>query len=105
MHPQLDRPHPDCEDVVNELKECHLTGWNKWTGACNDIKFRLDRCFKAEKARLLEIRSKALEKDRAFLDKVMQENLGHELSFEEYLAQDKGFQKAMKAKEAKQQNL
>ena len=50
MHPPLHRPHPECEDAVKRLLECHTDNpVAKFFGACNDAKRDLDRCFKAEK--------------------------------------------------------
>ncbi len=64
MHPPLDRPHPDCGEAINALKTCHADNpFAKFFGECNDAKYALDACFRAEK----EVKRKHnLEKARAF---------------------------------------
>ncbi|DAZ97211.1 TPA: hypothetical protein N0F65_003842 [Lagenidium giganteum] len=50
MHPPLERPHPDCQEVIHALYECHEENpWGKFMGACNDQKRNLDMCLKKEK--------------------------------------------------------
>jgi hypothetical protein len=52
MHPPLTpENHPLCLDVITALKDCHHEQrWGKFLGACNEQKWQLDACFKAEKA-------------------------------------------------------
>lgn len=50
MHPPLERPHPDCQDVIKALVTCHEEyKFGKWLGACNQFKAELDWCLRAEK--------------------------------------------------------
>ncbi len=50
MHPPLYRPHPLCEEVVQNLVRCHDDNpFKKYLGICNDAKYRLDECFRMEK--------------------------------------------------------
>ena len=50
MHPPLDRPHPHCQAVITALRTCHAENpLSKLVGVCNDEKWALDACFKAEK--------------------------------------------------------
>ena len=148
MHPPLDRPHPDCQDEINNLHHCHATtskvshhvhylyrifdiillisnncifvspphnqpfllleppiipiilGKVKFWG-CNEIKFALDKCLKAEKLKLLEVIYKDADSKRAREEEVFQMALGKEISFEDYLMKDKDFRKAMEGKETK----
>lgn len=50
MHPPLDRPHPQCQDVIIALRRCHCEHpYLKFVGYCNEKKYALNRCFKEEK--------------------------------------------------------
>eukprot|EP00924_Labyrinthula_sp_SR-Ha-C_P016158 snap_masked-scaffold_4-processed-gene-21.18-mRNA-1 protein AED:0.02 eAED:0.02 QI:0/-1/0/1/-1/1/1/0/64 len=50
MHPLLDRPHPDCQEVIKSLQACHRNhAVAKFFGKCNDAKGALDICLRAEK--------------------------------------------------------
>ncbi|CCI10540.1 unnamed protein product [Albugo candida] len=50
MHPPLDRPHPLCQKVIQNLKKCHADNpRRKFIGACNEAKRALDECFRKEK--------------------------------------------------------
>jgi len=53
MHPPLKSlsKHPLCRDLVLDLLACHETEpwYKKWTGACNEEKWTLDTCLKAQK--------------------------------------------------------
>lgn len=93
MHPPLDRPHPDCNDVIQELKSCHANNpYRKYLGVCNDIKFALDKCFKAEKHRLLsEINAEELPKLHNEHAELIKEAFGKTMTFHEYLQQDKEY--------------
>ena len=101
MHPPLDRPHPDCNDIVQELRTCHATNTvTKYIGACNDIKFALDRCFKAEKHRLLsEMNANELPEYQRQQAEIIKEAFGQSLTFQEYLQQDKDYIAAKKAQQ------
>ena len=98
MHPPLDRPHPDCEDVIQALKTCHLDTWKKYTGGCNSIKRALDNCFKLEKERLFKDLTKDLPAERKQAEDVVKEAFGKRETFQEFLARDKDYQKAMQDK-------
>lgn len=98
MHPPLDRPHPDCEDVIAALKACHLDTWKKYTGGCNAIKRALDNCFKLEKERLLADLTKDLPAERKHAEDVVKTAFGKEETFAEFLARDKDYQKALRDK-------
>mmetsp|Transcript_13785 Transcript_13785/g.22813 ORF Transcript_13785/g.22813 Transcript_13785/m.22813 type:complete len:80 (+) Transcript_13785:86-325(+) len=53
MHPPLFRPHPDCQQFVQALTQCHEDNtFTKFFGACNGEKKALDLCFKLEKERI-----------------------------------------------------
>lgn len=101
MHPPLDRPHPDCQDVIDALKSCHLDSWKKYTGGCNAIKRALDNCFKLEKERLLKDLTKDLPNERKEAEDIVKQAFGRQETFQEFLARDKEYQKAMQAKKEK----
>ena len=104
MHPPLDRSHPDCQDVIVALKECHLSTWKKYTGGCNRIKEALDICFAIEKEKALyEINKDWRDKKRKH-QKAMMVAFGKDETFEEYLAKDKGYQRELAAKKKAQQH-
>ena len=97
MHPPLDRPHPECRDLINELKTCHArrTLATFWTG-CNEVKFALDKCLKREKELMLREMNKDMMARRQHEEDSLSEAMGHKVSFDEYLNQDPAFQEAMK---------
>jgi len=53
MHPPLTvAKHPLCVEVIAALQACHSGHpWAKLIGHCNDEKWALDACFKAEARR------------------------------------------------------
>ena len=101
MHPPLDRPHPDCGEIIQQLRECHMTNTvTKYMGACNDIKFSMDVCLKAEKKRLLtESNAELPEYYQVEQARIIKEAFGQKLTFQEYLKQDKEYLAAVKQKE------
>lgn len=104
MHPPLDRPHPDCQSEINALQVCHATKpkWKIW--GCNEVKFALDRCLKEEKERLLVVMNRDYVAKRAAEEDEYQKAMGKDLSFEEYLKQDKDWNKAMDERNARESN-
>jgi hypothetical protein len=69
-------------------------------GACNDIKFALDACFKAEKQRMQAVTNMELpEYYQVEQARIIKEAFGQKLTFQEYLQQDKEYLAAMKQKE------
>lgn len=102
MHPPLDRPHPDCQEEIQNLRECHATKSTFNFSACNEIKFRLDKCFRAEKERILKEMNQNLEGLRREEDQQAAMATGKNMSFQEYLATDKAYHKDMKEIEKNQ---
>mmetsp|Transcript_28999 Transcript_28999/g.79575 ORF Transcript_28999/g.79575 Transcript_28999/m.79575 type:complete len:100 (-) Transcript_28999:202-501(-) len=94
MHPPLDRPHPDCQDVILALKACHANPWKKFTGGCNQAKFALDHCFKQEKERQLAETNKNLVREKKEEQEIMKDIFGQKETFEEFLAKDPEYQRA-----------
>lgn len=74
MHPPLDRPHPDCQDAVQNLKNCHVSRlkWKFW--ACNEMKFELDRCFREEKQAMMKRINAEFYEERANDNKLVGTN-------------------------------
>ena len=65
MHPTLSlHNNPLCVDKLLAFKQCHedVGYWGRLTGACNEQKYLLEKCFKAQKK---VIRKGLLEKARA----------------------------------------
>jgi COX assembly protein 2 len=101
MHPPLDRPHPMCQNQIDALKTCHATSSKLKFWACNEVKFAVDRCFKAEKRELLVSVNLDFESKRKQEDEAIRDAIGREESFEEYLKTDKTYLKEMeKAKKS-----
>ena len=96
MHPPLDRPHPDCQEQIEALRHCHDTRSIFKIWACNDIKVQLDMCFRREKAELLKAINKDMHERRKEEDDAYADALGHKMSFEQYLQQDKHDQAELK---------
>lgn len=93
MHPPLDRPHPDCEEVIRELRYCHAqSGWKQYLGACNEIKFAMDRCLKAEKSRLLTEMNQELPERKIRQEEIVKNAFGKTVTFSEYLQKDEEYQ-------------
>jgi len=101
MHPPLDRPHPMCQNQIDALKTCHATSSKLKFWACNEVKFAVDRCFKAEKQELMVSMNENFESKRKQEDDALRDAIGHEKSFEEFLKTDKTYLKEMeKAKQS-----
>ncbi|XP_062084192.1 uncharacterized protein LOC133790546 [Humulus lupulus] len=52
MHPPLTlHKHPMCAEIIEQFQQCHLDHpYGKFFGECTDLKIKLDRCFRQEKA-------------------------------------------------------
>ncbi|XWS73984.1 hypothetical protein CRYUN_Cryun02cG0176500 [Craigia yunnanensis] len=52
MHPPLTlHRHPMCAEIIEEFQKCHLDHpIAKFFGECTELKIKLDRCFRQEKA-------------------------------------------------------
>ncbi|KAI9064183.1 UPF0287-domain-containing protein [Trametes sanguinea] len=60
MHPQLTEKKLVCREFIQALEACHASGWNRWTGACNQAKHDLNMCLRKERIdRTTENREKA----------------------------------------------
>jgi len=88
MHPPLERPHPKCQKEIEEIKNCHDTNSKLKFWACNDFKYALDRCFKAEKNEILKKVNLNLDDKWKKEEQAFMEAMGHKNSFEEYLNKD-----------------
>jgi len=95
MHPPLDRPHPDCEASIAQLKHCHATaGWYKYMGACNEWKTKMDQCLREEKQRLLDELKAELPERKQRQEEIVKKAFGKEITFSEYLEKDKEYRAA-----------
>ncbi|KAL2939735.1 COX assembly mitochondrial protein 2-like protein [Bienertia sinuspersici] len=52
MHPPLTlHRHPMCAEIIEEFQKCHTEHpVGKFFGNCTELKIKLDRCFRQEKA-------------------------------------------------------
>ncbi|XP_008218671.1 PREDICTED: COX assembly mitochondrial protein 2 homolog [Prunus mume] len=52
MHPPLTlHKHPMCAEIIEDFQKCHVDHpIGKFFGECTDLKIKLDRCFRQEKA-------------------------------------------------------
>ena len=72
-------------------------------GKCNDIKFALDRCLKAEKKHLLEELNRNIPHQRMEQEEAIKTAFGRQETFAEYLSRDKDYLAAKERKSAEQQ--
>jgi COX assembly protein 2 len=95
MHPPLNRPHPDCRLEIDALRECQVTRPKLIVWACNELKYRMDKCFKEEKERVLKELNKDIVSRRAEEEAQAAMSTGTNMTFEQYLKKDKTYQKEM----------
>ncbi|XP_043718880.1 COX assembly mitochondrial protein 2 homolog [Telopea speciosissima] len=52
MHPPLTlHRHPMCAEIIEQFQKCHVDHpVLKFLGECTELKIKLDRCFREEKA-------------------------------------------------------
>lgn len=52
MHPPLTlHRHPMCAEIIEAFQKCHVEHpVGKFFGECTELKIKLDRCFRQEKA-------------------------------------------------------
>ncbi|XP_073041579.1 uncharacterized protein [Primulina eburnea] len=52
MHPPLTiHRHPMCAEIIEQFQKCHIDHpLGKFFGECTDLKLKLDKCFRQEKA-------------------------------------------------------
>lgn len=99
MHPPLDRPHPDCQEAIRQLRDCHNTNpWGKYLGTCNDIKFQLDRCLREEKKRALQEVDRDLPARRSRQEEIIKDAFGKDMTFSQFLEQDADYQRERQRK-------
>lgn len=80
---------------IEALRHCQKTRPTFKVWACNEIKFNLDRCFKEEKERMLKDLNKDIVSRRAEEEAQAALSTGTNMTFEQYLAKDKQYQKEM----------
>ncbi|CAJ1914608.1 unnamed protein product [Cylindrotheca closterium] len=97
MHPPLDRPHPDCQEAIDELRNCQKTRSRIKVWACNELKHRLDDCFKEEKQKILLDMNKGFAERRLLEDEQAAKSTGKNMTFQEYLKKDKEYQKEIES--------
>mmetsp|Transcript_13191 Transcript_13191/g.27913 ORF Transcript_13191/g.27913 Transcript_13191/m.27913 type:complete len:110 (-) Transcript_13191:1208-1537(-) len=103
MHPPLDRPHPMCQDEINGLRDCHATGNKLKFWACNEVKAKLDKCFKEEKDEMLKKMNANLDEKKKEEQAQAALAFGRKETFQEYLAKDSTYAREVE-KERKKQN-
>lgn len=95
MHPPLDRPHPNCQKQIEALRHCQETRPALKVWACNQLKFAMDHCFKEEKEEMLKEMNKDIVARRAEEEAQAAISTGTNMTFEQYLAKDKKYQREM----------
>ncbi len=78
-----------CQEEIEALRICHKTSSKLKFWACNEIKFAMDRCLKKEKLALVEQLNVDMDEKRKREDEALQEAMGRDQSFEEFLKTDK----------------
>lgn len=78
-------------------------GYGKYFGQCNDIKYALDRCLKAEKKRLLHELNKNVPEQRREQEDLIKTAFGKQQTFAEYLSEDRDYLAAKQQKQAGEQ--
>lgn len=91
MHPPLDRPHPDCQPEIDQLRHCQETRSIFRVSACNELKFKLDQCFKEEKGPMLEEMNTGIESRRAEEEAQAAVSTGKNVTFAQFLENDKAY--------------
>mmetsp|Transcript_16290 Transcript_16290/g.30236 ORF Transcript_16290/g.30236 Transcript_16290/m.30236 type:complete len:109 (+) Transcript_16290:13-339(+) len=102
MHPPLDRPHPDCQEEIENLRTCHATESKLKFWACNEVKAKLDQCFKAEKQRMLAEMNRYLDQRRNEEQAHAALAFGKKETFSEFLAKDATYQKEVEQERQRQ---
>jgi len=95
MHPPLERPHPDCQIEIDSLRHCQKNRPTLQVWACNELKYRMDQCFRAEKEAMLKEMDKDIVSRRAEEEAQAAMSTGTNMTFEQYLARDKAYQNDM----------
>ena len=98
MHPPLDRPHPECQQEIDGLRHCHATASKLRFWACNEVKSKLDKCFRDEKSKMLNEMNKDLEEKRR--EEYEQAALAFNktgVTFRDFLENDPTYQKDLDA--------
>ncbi|XP_065871759.1 uncharacterized protein [Euphorbia lathyris] len=75
MHPPLTlHRHPMCVEIIEEFQKCHLDHpIGKFFGKCTDLKIKLDRCFREEKAVNRKANFEQSKKRKEMLQKLRKE--------------------------------
>ncbi|XP_031489521.1 uncharacterized protein LOC116257050 [Nymphaea colorata] len=74
MHPPLNlHKHPMCVEIIEQFQKCHMDHpVAKFFGECNDLKVKLDRCFRQER---LSRRKQNFEKSKKFKERLWADRL------------------------------
>ena len=93
MHPPLDRPHPECQEEIIGLRDCHATENKLKFWACNDVKAKLDKCFREEKEKMLKHMNSNLDEKKKEEQAQAALAFGRKETFQEFLANDPTYEK------------
>jgi Cytochrome c oxidase biogenesis protein Cmc1 like len=80
---------------IDSLRECQETRPMFIVWACNELKYRMDQCFKEEKERMLKELNKDIVSSRAGEEAQAAMSTGTNMTFEQYLKKDKAYQREM----------
>lgn len=92
-----------CQDEINGLRDCHATGNKLKFWACNEVKAKLDKCFKEEKDEMLKKMNANLDEKKKEEQAQAALAFGRKETFQEYLAKDSTYAREVE-KERKKQN-
>jgi len=104
MHPPLDRPHPRCQEEINCLRDCHANGSKLKFWECNEVKAKLDKCFREEKEEMLQRMNANLDEKKKEEQEQAALAFGRKESFQEFLAKDSTYQRDLERERNKQKS-
>lgn len=104
MHPPLDRPHPRCQEAIDGLRNCHAEASKLKFWACNEVKAKLDRCFKEEKEEMLRQMNSNLDEKKEEEQAQAALAFGRGETFQEHLAKDRTYEREVEKERKRQQS-
>lgn len=104
MHPPLDRPHPRCQEEISGLRDCHTTSSKLQFWACNEVKSKLDKCFREEKEEMLRKMNEDLDEKKKEEQAQAALAFGRKETFHEFLAKDPTYEREVEKERNRQKS-